>query len=133
MSVVRALLAKKGRGFLPADEDGERLHSRMEPGECALFKVVVPRSLPWHNKYFGICRNIGKNQDPPRVEGSIDFELRIRAGHFEPCELNGEMWKFPKRINFEDLTADEWAELWPSLELAIRERFGDEYLWEDRW
>lgn len=133
MSVVKAMLAKHGRGFLAADERGEALHKRMEPGECAIFKVIRPRCLPWHNKYFGICSDIGENQDPPRTEGSIDYELRIRAGHFDVLEANGEMWKFPRRIAFDQLTADEWAELWPSLELAIRETFGEEYLGEQRW
>lgn len=130
MSVAVAGLAKHGRGFLPADEEGEALHKRMGVGEYAVFKVIRPRSVPWHRMYFGICREIGQNQDPVRDEGSIDHELRVRAGHYESIFVDGHEVRYPKRIAFDQLTADEWAKLWPSIELAIREHFGEEYIWE---
>lgn len=130
MSVVHAGLAKHGRGFLPADEDGEALHKRMELGEYAEFKVILPRSVKWHKMYFGICTEIGQNQDPVRDKDSIDHELRIRAGHYEVIFVDGHEVRYPKRIAFDQLTADEWATLWPSLELAIREHFGESYIWD---
>ena len=116
--------------------------------------------------YFGICRNIGDNQDPRRDESSIDYELRILAGHYDKMYLGknpaakflssilplvakvlppsmaiqlrelvtelarGLEVRVPKRIAFHKLSADEWGALWPSLELAIRENFGEEYLRE---
>jgi len=170
---MKIWLAKKGRGFLPTDEDSERVHARFGDGECAEFEVVRPRSLQWHRMYFGICREIGKNQEPMRDEGSIDAELRVRAGHFdvlivgkddgleklaravdtvvttiranllgaerlakvldaiamalhERAEKNEV--RVPKRIAFAKLDADQWADLWPSLELAIRETFGETYI-----
>lgn len=129
---MKVWLAKKGRGFLPTDDESARLHARFTEGECAEFEVVRPRSLPWHRMYFGICREIGQNQDPVRDENSIDQELRVRAGHFEVLWVDGHECRVPKRIAFNRLTADQWAELWPSLELAIREHFGEEYLGEMR-
>jgi hypothetical protein len=75
---------------------------------------------------------IGANQDPARDEASIDNELRVRAGHFDVFWVDGHECRVPKRIAFARLTADEWAELWPSLELAIREHFGDEYIGEQQ-
>lgn len=130
MSIVKAIIAKHGRGFLAADERGEALHKRMEAGECVIVKVIRPRSLPWHKMYFGVCSDIGENQDPPRSEDSIDGEVRVLAGHFDAIPYPGFEIRVPRRIAFDQLTADEWAELWPSLEQAIRERFGDEYIWE---
>jgi len=44
----------------------------------------------------------------------------------------GHEVRVPKRIAFDKLSADRWAELWPSLELAIREHFGEEYIPEKR-
>jgi len=75
--------------------------------------------------YFGLCREIGENQDPRRDEHSIDMELRFRAGHKEMVGVLGdqELW-VPKRIAFDKLTPEQWSELWPSLELAMRETFG---------
>lgn len=129
---MKVWLAKHRLGFIATDEDSARLHRKMGEGECCLFKVVRVRSVPWHKMYFGICRSIGKNQDPQRDEDSIDYELRIHAGHYEVFYVGGVQCRRPKRIAFDQLTADEWAELWPSLELAIREHFGEEYLGESQ-
>ena len=128
--MARAWLAKHGRGFLPADEEAEKLHAKMAVGECAEFRPLRPRSARWHRLYFGLCRTIGQNQDPPRDEDSIDYELRILAGHYEVMYVQEHEVYYPKRIAFHKRTHDEWAALWPSLELAIRTRFGEEYLLE---
>ena len=128
---MKILLAKSGRGFLPCDEDADKLHTKMGAGELMTFEPVQIRSLQWHRMYFGICRSIGQNQDPPRDEDSIDHELRVLAGHYDVMHIagvEGVEVRVPKRIAFKKLNADGWANLWPSLELAIREKFGDEYI-----
>jgi hypothetical protein len=117
-------------GLIPTDDIAKRILSRMEDGECAQVELVRPRSVPMHRMYFGICRQIGENQDPQRTEASIDAELRVRAGHYEVMLIDGHECRIPKRIAFDKLSHDEWMELWPSLELAIREHFGDEYIRE---
>jgi hypothetical protein len=130
---MKLWLAKVGRTLIPADYDAEQLMVKMGDGECAEFRVVRPRSVQWHRMYFGICRTIGQNQDPNRDEDSIDAELRVLAGHFTVVPVVGVPGveiRMPKRIAFDKLTADEWSALWPNLETAIRERFGDEYIRE---
>ncbi|MGH9644409.1 MAG: hypothetical protein ACRD3Q_18560 [Terriglobales bacterium] len=124
-------LARRGNYLVAADEDAANVIKRMGHGEIALFNPLKVRSILWHRMYFGICREIGKNQDPQRDEHSIDMELRFRAGHKEMVGMLGdkELW-VPKRIAFDKLSADAWAELWPSLELAIREHFGEGYVTE---
>jgi len=117
-------------GLIPTDELARGILNRMGDGECAEVEIVRPRSVPWHKMYFGICRDIGFNQDPQRTEDSIDQELRVRAGHYDMIFVDGHEVRVPKRIAFAKLSADEWAELWPSLELAIREHYGDEYIHE---
>jgi hypothetical protein len=152
-------------GLIPTDEKARAILYRMGDGECAEVELIRPRSVPWHRLYFGICRQIGMNQDPPRDESSIDHELRILAGHYDVIRVGRRPmpWWFgvlartlekqgrlgawlvkrlrtklghthevyvPKRIAFAKLSADEWAELWPSLEMAIREHFGEEYIRE---
>lgn len=131
---MKAWLAKVSRGkkvgLIPTDDAGRAIIDRMEVGECAEFSIVRPRSVPWHRMYFGICRAIGENQDPPRDESSIDYELRILAGHYEVMYIDGHEVRVPKRIAFEKLTGDEWADLWKSIEQAIVVRFGPEYVLE---
>jgi len=123
-------IVKQGRGFLPADEESARIHVRMDEGECARMKIIRPRSVQWNRMYFGICREIGSNQDPPQTEDVIDHKLRIFAGHRETVFIDGRECVWAKRIAFDQLTADEWADLWPSLEQAIRENYGEEYIGE---
>lgn len=162
---MKIWLGKHGRGFLPTDDQSKKIHARMEPGEVAEFEITRIRSIQMHRMYFGICRQIGLNQDPQRDESSIDHELRILAGHYDVIrigrrrmpwwfgplarilEKNGRLGSWlvkrlrtrlghahevyvPKRIAFAKLTHDEWMDLWPSIELAIRERFGDGYIQE---
>lgn len=117
-------------GLVAEDPEGLALLRRMGDGECCQVKIIRPRSVAWNKKYFGICEEIGKNQDPVRTKESIDAELRIRAGHYDLIVVDGHDVRFPKRIAFDQLSADEWAALWPSLELAIVEHFGEEYIWE---
>lgn len=129
---MKGWVAKKGRGFLPACEQSETAHAKMKDGECLQVRFIGCRSVQWNRMYFGICRQIGLNQEPMRSEDSIDAELRVRAGHFDVLLIDGHECRVPRRIAFDQLTADEWAELWLSLDLAIREHFGDEYIGEAR-
>jgi hypothetical protein len=119
-------------GLIPTDDESRRAINRLADGECVEVEIIRPRSLQWHRMYFGICREIGQNQEPTRDESSIDHELRVRAGHFDVMFVDGHECRVPKRIAFARLTPDEWAELWPSLELAISEHFGDEYIGESQ-
>jgi len=125
--------ARRGKALIPTDADSERFIRKLEPGECAIFEVTRPRSVQFNRLYWSLCRTIGQNQDPQRDESSIDLELRIRAGHFEVYLMDGHEIRVPKRIAFAELDADQWNELWPSLESAIAERFGPEYLAEARY
>lgn len=131
---MKLWLAKVRRGeaigLVPTDDDSRAVLGRLGDGECAQVTLIRPRSVPMHRMYFGICRDIGRNQDPQRTADSIDQELRIRAGHYDVMDIDGHEVRVPNRIAFDKLTHDEWMDLWPSFELAIRERFGEEYIQE---
>lgn len=119
-------------GLIPTDEESMELVRKMTDGECAQFSVVRPRSVPWHRMYFGICKVIGENQEPERDADSIDAELRVLAGHYETMYVRSNNRvhevRVPKRIAFDKMTADEWAEYWRKVEVAIAQRFGETYL-----
>ncbi len=129
---MSAYFYKRGRGLFPADEDGARGLLKMGDGECVEVTIVRPRSLQWHKMYKAICQLIGENQDPRRDGDSVDYELRLLAGHYDVYKFDGKEMHVPKRIAFAKLSAEKWAELWPSLELAICQRFGSEYIEESR-
>lgn len=133
MKVWLAKVSRAGKsGLIPTDDESRALLNRMAEGECAEVEIVRPRSLSWHRMYFGICSTIGKNQDPPRDVSSIDYEVRILAGHYEVMYVQGHEVFVPKRIAFHKMDGDEWAEYWQRAEMAIRERFGNEYVQEAR-
>jgi len=89
---VKLWLAKiTGRtsvGMIPTDDISKKVLSRMADGECAQVELVRPVVCSG-TMYFGICRQIGLNQDPQRTEDSIDAELRVRGGHFEVMLIDG--------------------------------------------
>ena len=116
--------------MVATDAASERFISRMGAGECELFEVQQPRSVAWHRMYFGICKSIGENQDPPRDAASIDAELRIRAGHFDVLVFDGLEVRVPKRIAFAEMDAHAWEEYWQRVEAAICEHFGESYIRE---
>lgn len=130
----RIWLAKVSRGncvgLIPTDEDSHAVIARLGDGECCSVSISRPRSVAWHRMYFGICREIGRNQDPERDEASIDAEIRVRSGHYDVLLIDGHEVRVPKRIAFDHMSADEWAEYWKRAEIAIAERFGPEYLRE---
>lgn len=125
---MAAWFYKKGDALIPQDDAAKRGVRRMGDGECVEVTIVRPRSVQWHRMYRGICATIGENQDPARDGDSIDYELRILAGHYHVMYVEGFEVRTPKRIAFAKLSAEKWAELWPSLELAIRNKWGNEYL-----
>ena len=130
---MKLWFARHGSALISTDAESERFIRKLEPGECAIFESTRPRSVQWNRLYWGLCRTIGQNQDPPRDESSIDLELRILSGHFEVYIVDGHEVRAPKTIRFAEMTADEWSALWPSLEQAIAERFGSTYIAEAQW
>lgn len=129
---MKLWLARRGRALIPTDQSSEAAVMKMEDGECAVFEIVRPRSVNWHRMYFAICASIGRNQDPPRDEDSIDHELRVLAGHYDTLFVGEHEVRVPKRIAFHKLSGDQWSELWPAMEQAICEHYGEEYLGESR-
>ena len=126
--------AKRGNTLIPAgDEEAEAFLKKLQLGECVELEVRRPRSVAWNRMYWGICRVIGENQDPPRDEASIDAELRIRAGHFDVLLFDGLEVRVPKRLAFSEMDADAWEHYWQRAEQVICERFGAEYIRERRY
>lgn len=115
-------------GLVPDDDDGRAILRRMGEGECCQIEITRPRSVEFNKLYWGLCREIGQHQDPPRDEDSIEAEIRILAGHYEVMYFAGREVRVPKHINFKTMGADEWNDYFKRAEVAIAERFGSEYL-----
>ena len=118
---------RKGNALYPADDRAERYMRKMFEGEASQIEIERSRSYKWHKMYVACCIEIGQNCDPERDWQSIDNELRVRSGHYDTMyvRVKGQkaMVLVPKRIAFDKLTADQWHELWPRLDQAMREGF----------
>lgn len=120
-------------GLIPTDDESRSFVTKLGDGECIEMRAVRVRSLPMHRRFFAILRSIGENQDPPRDEEDILGELKVLAGHYRTIFASDPQTgatfevRMPKSIAFHRLTHDEWMALWPSLEAAGIERFGDTY------
>jgi hypothetical protein len=127
---------KTSVGLVPADQDAAEAIAKMADGEVAVYTLKQPRCLPAFRWWWATCAEIGRNQDPERDRESICAELKVLAGHYVvvPLEgVEGVQVRMPKSISFERLTEAQWRDLLPSLELAGRERFGDEYFDRGAW
>lgn len=127
--------ARRGNavGLVATDDSSRTALARITDGECVQVEIVRPRSIQWNKLYWALCRTIGENQDPSRDEDSIDLEVRILSGHYEVMHVEGYEVRVPKRLAFEKMDADQWAEYWQRAELAISERFGSEYITQQHW
>ena len=109
---MRLWLSKVSRqgksGLIPTDDEGKSFIGNLEDGECVQIEAYRLRSVTFNRLYWGLCRTIGENQDPPRDEDSIDAELRILAGHYELMYFAGREVRVPKRIAFDKMGADDW-------------------------
>lgn len=126
-------LAKKGRGWLPADEDAERIHRRMEEGEAAAFRPMRVRDPVAHRRYWGLmtlCANNCERIDLPQGgvllvhnKDDVHTAMKLCTGHytviFDPQQR--PIGYVPKSTNFEDMTADEWEAYWPRVLDVISE------------
>lgn len=122
---MKTWFAREEDHFIATDDKSLRFVRRLEQGECVQVEVIRVRSPRWNRLYWGLCDEIGQNQDPPVDEHVIDPKLRIWAGHYEVMgHVDDYEIRTPKSIAFKNLTHDEWVELWPSLELAMREHYG---------
>lgn len=168
---MKLWLGKRRRGdavgLVATDDTSRAALARIEDGECVQVEIVRPRSVDWNRMYWGMCREIGQHQDPPRDEDSIESEIRILAGHYEVIyvghthapwwlgaltrvlidrggigrwlanRINVRLTKHrvlvPKRIAFDKMDGDQWAEYFKRAELAICERFGDSYITQQHW
>lgn len=122
---MRRWFHRRGDTLVPADEASQKALHRLAEGEAVRLMMERSRSPQWHRWYFGCCREIGVNQEPPRSEWSIDYELRIAAGHcvwIKSSKLG--IVPIPNRIAFDQLTAEEWETLWPSIDQAMLNEFG---------
>lgn len=125
---------RKGEGWLPASDDALKVHKRMDQGEIMWVKPIRIRDLTAHRRYWKLLTMCAENCE--RIElpygGFMDIHskddvhtaIKICTGHVHWVmdALGKPTFALTKATNFEDMTADEWAEYWPRVLDVVTER-----------
>lgn len=124
---------KHGKGFLPASEDAQRVHSRMVPGEIAWVKMLRIRDPVSHRRYWalmGLCADNCEQIELPyggvmRIHNKDDVHTAIKlcTGLVDTIfdAFGKPAFQIPKSTSYEDMTADDWAEYWPKVLQVIQD------------
>ena len=118
---------KRGKGFLPASEDAERVHARMTQGEIAWVKVLRIRDPIAHRRYWQLMTMCADNCE--RIElpyggimrihtkDDVHTAMKLCIGHCDTIfdAMGKPAFQIPKSTNYENMTADEWNVYWPRI------------------
>lgn len=125
---------RRGKGWLPASEDAERVHDRMVEGEIGWFKPIRVRDPVAHRRYWKLmtmCAQHCERIQLPRggwieihSKDDVHTAIKICAGHVDWIldEWGKPVAALPKSTDYESMTADEWAEYWPQVLDVVEER-----------
>lgn len=118
-------LFRRGRGWLPASEDAEKVLNRMTQGEIAWVKPLRIRDPVAHRRYWGLmtlCAQNCEKIDLPyggvmiiNNKDDVHTAVKLCTGHCTTIfdALGKPAFQVPKATDYENMTADEWAEWWP--------------------
>lgn len=121
---MKRAFTRHNNSLVPADEATAKAIKKLVPGEIVLLSMSRVRSGQWHRLFMAGCAAIAANSDEPLTTDSVKQVLKLLAGHVDVIRgKDGEIYKVPKSIAFDQLDAEQWAELFPSFERAAAEHF----------
>lgn len=125
---------KRGQGFLPASEDAEKVHQRMTQGEIAWVKVLRIRDPVSHRRYWQLMTMCAENCE--RIElpyggvmlihnkDDVHTAIKLCTGLVDTIfdAFGKPAFQIPKSTDYENMTADEWAEYFPRVLDVVAQR-----------
>ncbi len=131
---MKGWLTKHGRGFLPADEESEALHRRMEIGEAAYFEQVRVRDARSFKRYWLLMTRIAENVESIEIDEGVWMPIRRKedahtamkliTGLYDTLPVVGTPFaiRVPKSTSFKEMTPDEWDAFLPRVLDAVHEK-----------
>lgn len=128
---MKIQLYKRGKGFLPASQEAEQVHARMEQGEIAWFKPIRVRDPVEHRRYWALMTLCAENCERITLpyggvmvvhsKDDVHTAIKLLTGHVDTIfdALGKPAFQIPKSTSYEDMTADEWNEFWPKVVDAV--------------
>ena len=108
INIIRTLA-----GAVPAFESDKKAFSRFKIGEMYPAKILEPRNIKFHRKFFALLNLAFENQE--RIEKFNNFrsDVTIQAGFYETyINLNGEEVKVARSISFAKMKNPEFEDLY---------------------
>lgn len=109
---MEVLLRKTFTGFAPENGEDEKL-KRFKLGDTVKAKIVVPRNVGFHRKFFALLKLTFQNQE--LIDNYDDFReaVTITAGFFRwSKDLHGNEFKRAKSISFAKMDQAEFEEVY---------------------
>jgi hypothetical protein len=131
---VKIELYRRGKGWLPASEDAEKVLQRMDQGEICWVKPIRVRDPDSHRRYWKLMQMCADNCEQielpngavMRIHSKDDVHTAIKfcSGHVTTIlDASGNAaFQIPKSTDYESMTKDEWDRYWPSVIQVVMER-----------
>jgi hypothetical protein len=129
-----AYMKKMPNGYAPMLDISEPgIHDRIKVGEVVQVKMIKPRNLKYHRKFFALL-NIGFDAwEPPKAEykgiqagksfNRFRADVIVQAGYYDVVSnINGDVRVEPKSISFGSMDDIEFEALYNSVVNVILQR-----------
>ena len=125
---------RKGRGWLPASQDAEKVLGRMVQGEIAWVKPLRIRDPTSHRRYWALMTLCADNCERIELPGGgfmdihskddVHVAMKLWTGHVTRIfDADGKLaFVIPKSTDYESMTADEWSEYFPRVMDVVQQR-----------
>jgi hypothetical protein len=127
-------LYRRGKGWLPASEDAEKVLQRMDQGEICWVKPLRIRDLKSHRRYWQLMTMCADNCEQIELphggfmqihsKDDVHTAIKLCTGLVTTIfDAEGKpAFQVPKSTDYENMTADEWLAYWPKVLDVVQER-----------
>jgi hypothetical protein len=116
--MARCYLARRGFGFYPVDEAGQKLLNRTKPGEWISVEAKKPRNVQHHRKLWALLTTVSDNIDGTTPEQLLQW-LKVRTGYVDVVGINGVAVQVARSIAFDALDQTEFELVYDRFVAAI--------------
>lgn len=110
-------------GLAPDGDEAARALAKVKLGDRTRVKIIKPRSLPLHNRWWKLCEVIAQNSEQLASKEQASDMLKLLAGHCTAVSsaATGEIYFLPKSISFAEADEAEFQDVWRRAVHAVTE------------
>ena len=101
---MKAFFIRTVNGFIPAEEDAEKIYKRVGLGEYVQMDYKPARNYNFHKKFFSMVQHVFENQERYETLEDLLIEIKLKSGHYqEHLTTKGKIIYVPKSISFDNM------------------------------